>query len=268
MRLLNNILNSSDKFNLWNQLIVLAYRGSIAHNTYVPNSNPNSIDDKDVLGIAMRPKQYFFGLKSFEQFERQEEYWDVLIYDFHKTIRLLIKSNPNILQILWTPDKHILKRTEIYDKLIANRDLFVHKGVYQTFCGYSYGQLKKMENMAYNGYMGQKRKGLVDKFGYDTKNAQHLIRLLRQGTEFLKTGELLVERPDAEELKQIKLGMWTIEKVKKEADKLFKEMKTAFNESKLPQQANFEKIHRLTVEITEEYYYPQKQEGKNEKTNM
>jgi len=258
MRKLNDILNSSDKFNLWQQLIVLAYRGSKAHGTYLPNSNPGSIDDIDVLGIAMRPKQYFFGLKSFEQFERQEDEWDVLIYDFHKAIRLLIKSNPNILQILWTPKEFILKGTTIYDKLVANRSLFAHKGIYHTFCGYSYGQLKKMENMSYNGYMGQKRKGLVDKFGYDTKNAQHLIRLLNQGIEFLNTGELIVKRPDAEMLKDIKLGKWSIEKIKLEADRLFKRMKEAYEKSPLPAQANTEKIHRLTVEITEEYYLKEK----------
>lgn len=239
---------------MWEQSIVLAYRGSIAHGTYVPNSNPNSIDDKDVLGIALPPKQYFFGLKSFEQFERFEGEWDVLIYDFRKAVRLLMKSNPNILQILWTPEKFLLKQTDIYKLLVENRNLFVHKGIYKTFCGYSYGQLKKMENMAYNGYMGQKRKGLVDKFGFDTKNAQHLIRLLRQGTEFLETGELLVERPDANELKQIKLGAWSIEKVKREADKLFIKMEDAFKKSKLPDGCDGEKIHRLVTEINFNYY--------------
>lgn len=254
MRLLNDLLNTCEKFNIWEQAIVLVYRGSIAHGTFIPNSNPSSIDDKDVLGIAMPTKQYFFGLKNFEQFERFEGEWDILVYNFNKAVRLLVKSNPNILQILWTPEKHILKQTEVYKKLVANRSLFVHKGIYKTFCGYSYGQLKKMENMAYSGYMGTKRKGLVDKFGYDTKNAQHLIRLLRQGTEFLKTGELIVERPDAEELKQIKLGAWKIDKVKREADKLFKEMEDAYKASKLPAQVNAEKVHRLVVEINYDYY--------------
>ena len=264
MRKLNDILNSSDKFNMWHHSIVLAYRGSIAHGTFIPNSNPSSIDDKDILGIAMPPSHFFFGLKDFEQFEKFVDEWDVLIYDFKKAVRLLLKSNPNILQILWTPNHHILKRTREYDKLVENRHLFAHKGIYKTFCGYSYGQLHKMENMAYNGYMGQKRKGLVDKFGYDTKNAQHLIRLLRQGTEFLQTGELLVERPDKEELKQIKLGQWSIEKVKRESDKLFAKMEDAYKNSKLPDQPNFELVSRLVVEINEEHYNKMTDFGKIE----
>ena len=61
-----------------------------------------------------------------------------------------------------------------------------------------------MERNACKGYMGEKRKRLVEKFGYDTKNASHLIRLLRMGMEFLVDGELHVEREDAKELLRIK----------------------------------------------------------------
>ena len=254
MRLLNSILNEKQPFDMWEHSILLCYRGSISHGTYLPNSNPGSIDDKDIMGLAIPPKEYIYGLKHFEQIERKVEYWDILIYDFKKAVNLLIKSNPNIMQILWTDKKHILKTDWQYEKLRENRHLFVNKGLYKSFCGYSFGQLKKMENMAYNGYMGDKRKGLVDKFGYDTKNAQHSIRLLRQGLEFLKTGELIVERPDKGELIQIKTGCWKIEKVKKEADKLFKEMESAFHNSTLPEKADYESINKLISEILEQHY--------------
>ena len=230
------------------------YRGSIAHGTFVPNSNPGSIDDKDVLGIAMPPSRYFWGLKKFEQFEKFEGEWDVLIYDFKKAVNLLMKNNPNILALLWTPEKHILKSTPSYQKLRDNRHIFASKLVYKTYCGYGHDQLKKMENMAYNGYMGEKRKGLVDKFGYDVKNAQHLIRLLRQGIEFLKTGELVVERPDANELKQIKLGQWKIEKVKAEAVKLFEQIDDALEHSTLPDEVDKDAVDKLVQEIQYDVY--------------
>ena len=43
---------------------------------------------------------------------------------------------------------------------------------------------------------------MVWKYQYDVKNAAHLIRLLRMGTEFLETGRLQVYRTtDADELK-------------------------------------------------------------------
>ena len=202
MRILNEILNQAPRFNMWERSIYLGYRGSIAHGTYIPTNE--SIDDKDIFGIALPTNEYFFGLKDFEQFEKKQDYWDVLVYDFRKFIRLMIKANPNVMQALWTPEKHILKTSWQFEELQTNKHLFSHRGIYKSFCGYSHGQLHKMENMAYNGYMGEKRKSLVDKFGYDCKNAQHLIRLLRQGIEFLRTGELIVERPDKAELIQIK----------------------------------------------------------------
>jgi predicted nucleotidyltransferase len=254
MRLLNDILNEAPQFNMWNNAICLMYRGSIAHGTYLPNSNPNSIDDKDIIGIAMPTPSYFFGMKNFEQYEVKKGYWDVLIYDFRKFVRLLAKQNPNVMQVMWTPKHHILKTSWQFEKLVENRSLFASKNIYKSFCGYSYGQLHKMENMAYNGYMGEKRKGLVDKFGFDTKNAQHLIRLLRQGIEFLETGELIVERPDSGELKQIKTGQWSIEKVKREANELLKQMELAFQKSRLPESVNDELIDKLVQEILIKHY--------------
>lgn len=253
MRLLNNILLSGE-FDMWKHSIFLGYRGSIAHGTYVPNSNPYSIDDKDVIGVAIPPASYTFGLKNFEHFDKFEGEWDVLVYDLRKFVRLLLKSNPNVMQVLWTPEKHVIKQNEFYGKLFAARHIFASKNIYASFCGYSQGQLHKMENMAYNGYMGEKRKALVDKFGFDTKNAQHLIRLLRQGIEFLQTGELEVERKDRAELIQIKQGAWSIEKVKRVASDLFKEMEQANAESKLPAQPDREAADKLVQEILIQYY--------------
>lgn len=34
---------------------LVGYRGSIAHGMYVPNTDPNSIDDKDVMGVCIPP---------------------------------------------------------------------------------------------------------------------------------------------------------------------------------------------------------------------
>jgi predicted nucleotidyltransferase len=247
--LLNGILAKAPQFDMYNNSIALCFRGSIAHGTFIPNSNPNSVDDKDIIGIAIPPKNYFFSLQNFEQFEKIEGIWDVLIYDFRKFVRLLVKSNPNVMQVLWTPPELFIKRTDAFEVLYRNRELFANKGIYKAFCGYSHAQLQKMEHMVYQGYMGQKRKELVDKYGYDCKNAQHLIRLLRQGIEFLNTGELTVQRPDAQELIDIKTGKWSIEKVKKVAEKLFTDLQTAYEQSTLPDSPDIEQINCLVEQI-------------------
>lgn len=179
----------------------------------------------------------------------KEDKWDVLCYDLRKFIRLLIKTNPNVLSALWTPERFYLHNTPAWVLLCENRHLFASKQIFKSFCGYSQGQLHKMESIVHNEYMGEKRKELVEKFGYDTKNAQHLIRLLRQGVEFLRTGELVVERPDAQQLMSIKQGAWSIDRVHDEAKRLFAQMEEAHAQSTLPERPNIEAINALQQQI-------------------
>lgn len=257
MRILNDILHTNAYFDMWRHAIYIGYRGSLAHGTHVPGSNPGSIDDKDVFGIVIPPPEWQFGLRVFEHLEVKRDVWDVLVYDFRKFIRLLIKCNPNVLQALWTPTNMVLKTSWQFEMLVENRQLFAHKGVYKSFCGYSQGQLHKMENMAYNGYMGEKRKALVDKFGFDCKNAQHLIRLLRQGIEFLNTGDLIVDRPDKDELIAIKTGNWSLDRIKNEAHALFAEMNDAYEKSKLPDKPDTAAIDALVQHVLKTTYRDQ-----------
>lgn len=247
-RIFNDILKAAP-FDMWKHSMCLMYRGSISHGTHLPNSNPYSVDDVDIFGIYIPPQSYVIGLDVFEHYEVKEEKWDVLCYDLRKFVRLLIKMNPNVLNALWTPERFYLKSTPAWKRLQENRDLFTSKQIFKSFCGYSQGQLHKMESMVHNGYMGEKRKKLVEKFGFDTKNAQHLIRLLRQGVEYLTTGELMVERPDAQQLISIKQGAWSLDRVHDEAKRLFGKMEEANAASTLPEKPDINAINVLLQEI-------------------
>jgi len=90
-----------------------------------------------------------------------------------------------------------------------------------------------MEHYKFEGYQGKKRKYLVDKFGFDVKNAAHLVRIMRMCVEFLHEGEFHVFRDDAELLKNIKRGEWSLEQVKEEAERLFKRAEDAYDRSPL-----------------------------------
>ncbi len=104
------------------------------------------------------------------------------------------------------------------------------------------------------GYMGQKRRELVRRVGYDAKNAAHLIRLLRMGIEFLTEGTMHVERADAPELLDIKRGAWPLEKVKAEAERLFQLSQEAYVRSSLPPEPDASRAERLCVELISEYH--------------
>lgn len=241
-----------DKLPNNSSLILVGYRGSIAHGMYVPKSNPNSIDDKDIMGIYAFSQESYLGIEKLkETIEIKEGELDVVLYELKKLLHLLIKGNPNVLSLLWLEPTHYIYITPEGQTLIDNRELFVSKQVYHSFSGYAYGQLHRMTHAACQGYMGEKRKQLVEKFGYDTKNAAHLIRLLRMAIEFLNEGRLYVQRPDAQNLLEIKRGEWTLEQVKKEADRLFILANEAYTKSYLKNDVDFNKINDLCHQIIE-----------------
>jgi len=232
---------------------------------YIPNTDPNSIDDIDLMGVYLAPLEYYIGLglgrryrKSIEKFVGK---YDVVHYELRKFVNLLIKSNPNVLSLLWVKDNHYLKRTDYGDLLIENRDLFVSKLAYASFTGYAYSQLKRMEKFSFKGYMGKKRKMLVNKFGLDTKNAAHCIRLLKMGMEFLTTGELNVARSDAPMLLEIKTGKWTLEQVKTEAKRLFNLADEAYIRSTLPNEPDIKGIEKIVMDILWDYISKNKNGG-------
>jgi predicted nucleotidyltransferase len=234
--------------------ILVGYRGSIAHGMFLPNTDPCSIDDKDIMGVVIAPLSCYMGLSRFETKETAEGEFDVVTYELVKYVRLLCKSNPNVLSLLWLDEQHYIYRSPIGQRLIDARELFVSKKIYHSFTGYAYGQLKRMEHCVHQGYMGEKRKALVEQFGFDTKNAAHLIRLLRMGIEFLTEGVLYVHRQDAPQLLEIKRGLWTLDKVKAEAERLFKRAEDAYDRSPLRAKPEAKKIDKLLQEIFVEHF--------------
>jgi len=235
-------------------IILLGYRGSVAHNMYMPNTDPNSVDDIDLMGVFMAPVDHYIGIKkSKETVEKFIDQWDVVNYEFKKFVLLLLKSNPNVLSLLWIKGDHYIYSNDYGKMLVENRDLFVSKKVYQSFTGYAYGQLKKMTRASTKGYMGTKRKQLVEKYGYDCKNAAHCIRLLRMGIEFLIEGKLNVFREDAPLLLEIKRGKWKLDDVKAEAERLFVLADEVYLKSTLPAEPDYDQVNEMVKAIMRNY---------------
>lgn len=240
-----------EPFDLKRHTHILAQVGSHSHGTYIP-PKAGGIDDIDVMGLVIPPKDYYLGLAKFEHLCTWVDEYDLTFYEAKKFMSLLLKNNPNVIGLLWLEPEMYKIRTELGKKLILNRDIFSSKLAYKSFSGYAYSQLRKMENHACEGYMGEKRKALVQQFGYDTKNAAHLIRLLRMGIEFLSSGQLNVMRHDAGQLIDIKLGKLKLEEIKSLADDLFKKTEDAFIRSQLPALPDYKKANELLIEMLEE----------------
>ena len=238
-------------FPLGPSLVLLGRRGSEAHGTYLPPTEPDAIDDRDLMGACIPPARYYLGLSRWEGAEAIKGQWDVVLYELRKFVRLLEKQNPNVIGMLWLEPEDYLFVSEEGRALIENRELFRgRKLAYQSFCGYASSQLKKMEGGAFRGYMGDKRKRLVEQHGYDTKNAAHLIRLLHMGEEYLRTGEMRVRRTwDRDMLVEIKRGGWKLEQVKEYAESRFARVRDAFEQSPMPDEPDHEAVDSLTTDI-------------------
>lgn len=89
-----------------------------------------------------------------------------------------------------------------------------------------YQEWKKTRNEA--------RATLEEKWGYDTKHAMHLVRLLRMCREILEGKGVLVKRPDAEELLAIRNGVWTYEALVEWAEAEDKALNAVAKSSPLP----------------------------------
>lgn len=98
----------------------------------------------------------------------------------------------------------------------------------------------------------EKRAKLEAEFGYDTKHAMHLVRLMRMCREILEHGQVNVRRPDAKELLEIRGGAWSYDKLIEWADKQDEEMDSLFKSSLLPAEAPLEQIDAVCLELVEE----------------
>ncbi len=192
--------------NFWetNQILRVV-TGSVAYGMNTPDS------DIDTRGVCIPPVEYLLGLEKFEQHEDNTK--DEVIYGLDKFIRLAIQNNPNILEILYAEDDCIQYTTRVGQNLISHREQFISKEIYRTYGGYAKSRMQVMMFKAQKQGKSTegKRRELYDKYGYDTKDAAHVIRLLDTATEALQEGCIQVRRPDAKSLLDIRNGALSLD---------------------------------------------------------
>lgn len=110
-----------------------------------------------------------------------------------------------------------------------------------------YNSFLKWKN-ARNNVLSERNK-IEDKFGYDTKDAMHLVRLMRVGYEYITEGVYNVKRKDAEELLSIRNGDWSYEKIYNYALEFDDKIKSAAIISNIPNQVDKEKISEIIINI-------------------
>lgn len=139
-----NLLNDSNynflrqNEHLGKNIILLGFGGSHAYGTNVEGS------DIDVRGVATLRPQEILTNQNFEQVE--DKITDTVVYSFNKIISLLSNSNPNVIELLGLKKEHYLYLNEAGQELIDNADMFLSKRAAQSFGGYAYAQLRRLDN--------------------------------------------------------------------------------------------------------------------------
>jgi len=380
-------------FDLRSHTIFLSVTGSRAYGTARPDS------DWDLRGIAVAPLSHCTGfLYRFEQAEGPQvaaafraelravgvrlggqdlpDAQDASVYDLRKFCQLACDANPNILELLFLPERFWIVDALPMQELRNARRLFLSKKVRHTFAGYAHAQLKRIRThrrwllsppkgkptradhglpdesvippdqwraaLAMIDRKGQEwefhpeeaipetvlhrarertrdmltsviatlgraddpdhalliaagtRLGMDSNFltlldaekryraalaewnqykmwerernparaeleaahSYDTKHGSHLVRLYRMGAEMLATGECLVERPDADELRAIRNGAWTYERLEQFAEENDRLMDRLYADPAcpLPREPDRAAADRLCAAIVEGFH--------------
>jgi len=189
--------------------------------------------DVDRRGIYLPPADLHWSLygvpEQLENSATEECYWEL-----GKFIVLALKANPNILECLYTP--MVETTTEISRALLAIKEKFLSKLVYQTYNGYVMSQFKKLEqDLRTSGEL-------------KWKHAMHLIRLLLQGISILEEHEVRVNiAHHRAALLEIRDGLRSWEEVNKWRIDLHHAFDEAYRATSLPDVPDYAEANRFLV---------------------
>lgn len=116
--------------------------------------------DTDIKGVFYLPKDLFYGLEYIPQVSNETN--DIVYYEIGRFTELLLKNNPNILEILATPEDCILYKNPIMDTF--RQEDFMSKLCKDTFGGYASTQIQKARglNKKIVNPVEKVRKGILD----------------------------------------------------------------------------------------------------------
>jgi hypothetical protein len=145
---LNDLQNNSS------HLLLRCISGSQAYGLALPHS------DTDIKGVFILPKNEFYGLNYVDQINNETN--DIMYYEIKKFVELLLKNNPNILELLNTPDDCVLHSHPVMNLL--KPEMFLSRLCNQTFGQYAYAQIKKARglNKKILNPLDRKRKTILD----------------------------------------------------------------------------------------------------------
>src|SRR5208337_4527831 len=228
--------------------------GSAAHGVKLENKS-----DFDLLGVYVPPLEEIVGVRGVD------EHWvwstagdkvrnnagdiDMNMYSLRKWAKMATSGNPSAIEFMFV--NNLAPKSDIWEHFVTpNIPVFLssHAGLhFQKFCEHMLRTLKG-EGQGKRG----KRLDLIAEFGYDTKAAMHLVRVLNEGIELMQTGRITLPRPEREHLIDIRKGKaGTLRDIEEIAQELFTRLEAARLASGLPPAVDLGKVSDIVTAAQE-----------------
>jgi hypothetical protein len=211
----------------------LQVSGSRLYGTFTETS------DYDARGVCiLEDPAFYFGWQKFEQKDKWSSGEDKVVYDIRKALKLICDGNPNMVELLFTPDEFVIFCDDDWQKFRDVRYETLSQQMVDRYFGWAYSEYKKIMNKSDNGING--------------KQMSHSVRLLRMLHELLVDGEIYVVRKDAEELLAIRSGSWNLETYEAWYHHIQAKIKEAQKTTSLKKNPNRKLIESMLCKIIQE----------------
>lgn len=157
-------------------------------------------------------------------------------WELEKILRLALKANPNVLEVLHVDDRFVLFQDTIGAELRSIRSAFLSKHVFQTYSGYVLSQFRRMKRAEDKGQ------------AYRPKHAMHLVRLLYSGIEAMRGAGIRVDMSERrEELLAIKNNPRPLDEIVQRARSLADVFQREFERTELPADPDRDRVDAFLI---------------------
>jgi len=206
------------------------------HNKWINNPQPNE---------APLPKQFVSVIQRYQEgFDKHFQLWNA----DHR----LIPYGNNIYAVHYEKGHTIFNDQGGLNTVFEGKrsDYSIPAGIIK-FNKEEYRVAKEKHEQYWNWKSNRnKQRGVLEEeHGYDTKHAMHLVRLMSMGMEALRDKVIIVKRPDAKQLLEIRNGKWAYEEILEYAQDMDDKIKMLYKKTELPKKPDIKLAAKVLMEV-------------------
>lgn len=219
--------------------------------THINDMGQSILDNKHLFPHAGLSKRFIgYSIQQSHKMQiKSDKYNEMnMILDYLETIdpKMVVaelQHDQQFLKVLEKCKAEEIKQDQLLKKVIRIHDNFLTIGdiniPMNVYVKNAKDRIKKRMSIATS------RTELISKYGFDTKFGLNLIRLLIEGRDFLKNGEIYFPLKEKDFLLDIKYGKYTAQDIFKFRDDLLEEINEYEKTTKLPKAPNLEAIRNF-----------------------